>query len=90
MLRQWQNFFYSSNYYETALDNRGPDFIKLAGAYDVPAFRADKNSSFLDALEKSKTLLTSGKPVLIEAIIDKDECVVPMTPSGKAVDEQIK
>jgi thiamine pyrophosphate-dependent acetolactate synthase large subunit-like protein len=34
--------------------------------------------SFLKALEKGMDILASGKPVLIEAIIDKDEKVFPM------------
>jgi len=89
MLRQWQDFFYSSNYFETDLDNRGPDFIKLAGAYGVTGFRAVNESSFLDALSKSAKLLSEGRPALIEAIIDKDEKVIPMVPGGKTVDEQI-
>jgi len=89
MLRQWQNFFYSANYFETDLENSGPDFIKLADAYGVHGFRVTDNLSFLDALDKSAVIL-ADKPVLIEAVIGKDERVVPMTPGGKAVDEQIK
>jgi len=89
MLRQWQNLFFAAHYYETDLDTRGPDFVKLAGAYDVPAFRVTDEKSFIDALEKSANILRSGKPALIETIIDKDERVVPMVPGGKPVDEQI-
>jgi acetolactate synthase-1/2/3 large subunit len=89
MLRQWQNFFYESNYYETNLDSRGPDFVKLAESYGVQGFRVTDEKSFLEALEKSKAILASGKPALIETVIDKDEKVVPIVPSGKPVDEQI-
>ena len=78
MVRQWQNFFYDGRYYETDLDGRGPDFVKLAGAYDVPAIRAANVSSFQDALQKSLKDLAAGKPALIETIIDKDERVLPM------------
>jgi len=89
MLRQWQNIFYESHYYETSLENRGPDFIKLAQAYDVPGFRADNEAEFLAALKNSLKVLAAGKPALIEAIIDRDERVVPMVPGGKPIDEQI-
>jgi acetolactate synthase-1/2/3 large subunit len=89
MLRQWQKFFYKSHYYETGLDNSCPDFVKLADAYGVPAFRVTNEKGFTDALENGVKLLTCKKPVLIEVIIDKDEKVVPMTPSGKPVDKQI-
>jgi acetolactate synthase-1/2/3 large subunit len=91
MLRQWQNLFYESRFCETDLDSREPDFIKLAAAYDVPAFRVTDESSFLEALCGSINILESGSPVLIEAVIDKDERVVPMVlHGGKPVDEQIK
>ena len=90
MLRQWQNFFYKANYSETDLDNRGPDFIKLADAFGVQGFRVMDESSFLEALGKCAAILALGRPVLIEAVIDKDEKVVPIVPAGKPVDEQIK
>jgi acetolactate synthase-1/2/3 large subunit len=89
MLRQWQKLFYESRYSQTDLENRGPDFVKLAAAYGVSGFHAHNEASFLDALKKSARLLESGKPALIEALIDKDERVVPMVPGGKPVDEQI-
>jgi acetolactate synthase-1/2/3 large subunit len=89
MVRQWQNFFYEGRYSETDLDDRPPDFVKLAGAYDVPAYRAGDEASFLEALEKSLKDLAAGKPALIETIIDKDERVLPMVPGGKPIDEQI-
>ncbi|MDR1868956.1 MAG: acetolactate synthase large subunit, partial [Treponema sp.] len=89
MVHQWQKFFYEAHYSETDLDNRGPDFIKLAEAYDVHGFRVTDEASFLDALDKGYKLLMRGKPVLIDAVIDKDERVVPMVPGGKPIDEQI-
>jgi len=89
MVRQWQKFFYGERYSQTDLDNRGPDFIKLAEAYDVQGFRVTDESGFLDALDKGYTLLMKNKPVLIDAVIDKDERVVPMVPGGKPIDEQI-
>jgi acetolactate synthase-1/2/3 large subunit len=89
MVRQWQNFFYGGRYSETDLDDRGPDFVKLADAYDVPAYRAVDETSFLEALRQSITHNAAGKPALIEAIIDQDERVLPFVPGGKPIDEQI-
>jgi len=89
MVRQWQNFFYGARYSETGLDDRGPDFVKLADAYNVPAYRAADEASFLDALRKGITHNSTGKPALIEAIIDQDERVLPFVPGGKPIDEQI-
>jgi acetolactate synthase-1/2/3 large subunit len=89
MVRQWQNFFYEGSYSETDLDDRGPDFVKLAEAYGVPGFRANDEASFLGALKNAVAHNKAGKPALIEAVIDKDERVVPMVPGGKPIDEQI-
>jgi acetolactate synthase-1/2/3 large subunit len=87
MVRQWQNFFYGGRYSETDLANTGPDFIKLAEAYSVCAFRAADEASFLDALKKSLSQNAAGKPALIEALIDKDERVLPMVFGDKAIDK---
>ena len=77
MVRQWQKHSYDGRYYEIDLDDRGPDFIKLADAYNVPAFLATDETSFLDSLEKCLRHNGAGSPALIEAIIDKDEQILP-------------
>ncbi|MDR1319453.1 MAG: biosynthetic-type acetolactate synthase large subunit [Treponema sp.] len=89
MVRQWQNFFCAGRYSETDLGDRPPDFVKLAGAYDVPGYRAGDEISFQAALEKAEKDLAAGRPALIEALIDKDERVLPMVPGGRPIDEQI-
>ena len=38
MIRQWQEIIYAGNYHSAHLP--GPDFIKLAEAYGIPAFKA--------------------------------------------------
>ena len=76
MLRQWQNIFYNANYFETDLEERGPDFIKLAEAYDIHGFCVTDEKSFIEALEKCKEILAAGKPALIEAVIGKDEKIM--------------
>jgi acetolactate synthase-1/2/3 large subunit len=89
MVRQWQNFFYGGRYSHTNLDGRGPDFIKLAAAYEVAAYRAFNEDTFLDALKSGCAELAAGKPAVIEALIDRDERVLPMVPGGKPIDKQI-
>jgi acetolactate synthase-1/2/3 large subunit len=93
MVRQWQNLFHEERYSETTLD-RPPDFVKLAGAYGLPAYRAENEASFLAALDSAmEDMAGSGKArgssVLIDARINKDEMVLPMVPGGKPIDEQI-
>jgi acetolactate synthase-1/2/3 large subunit len=89
-VRQWQDLFYEKRYSETTLD-RPPDFIKLADAYDIPAYRAESEAAFSEALEKASADITagSGRSALIEAVIDSDEKVLPMVPGGKPIHEQI-
>ena len=38
MIRQWQEIVYAGNYHSAHLP--GPDFVKLADAYGIPAFKA--------------------------------------------------
>jgi acetolactate synthase-1/2/3 large subunit len=85
MVRQWQNMFYKGRYSQTTLD-RGPDFVKLADAYGIRGFRARNEGEFLAALDAA---LSQRKPALLECILDIDEKVLPMVPSGKPIDELI-
>jgi len=78
MLRQWQTSLLSARYYETDLEKHNPDFVKLADAYGVSGFRVTDNESFSETLKNCTHILTSGKPALIEAIIDKNERVLTM------------
>ena len=38
MIRQWQEIIYAGNYHSAHLP--GPDYVKLADAYGIPAFKA--------------------------------------------------
>jgi acetolactate synthase-1/2/3 large subunit len=88
MVRQWQTIFYEERYSETNLD-RPPDFVKLAEAYGVAGFRAANEAAFTTALTAAMSELAHGRPAVIDAVIDKDERVLPMVPGGKPIDEQI-
>jgi acetolactate synthase-1/2/3 large subunit len=85
MVRQWQTMFYKGRYSQTTLD-RPPDFVKLADAYGIRGFRAGSEGEFREALEAA---LSERKPALIECLLDLDEKVLPMVPSGKPIDELI-
>ncbi len=85
MVRQWQRMFYEGRFAETTLD-RPPDFVKLADAYGIPAWRVSDSPEFRSAVDAA---LASGGPALVECRIDIDEAVLPMVPSGRALEEQI-
>ena len=88
MVRQWQTLFYERRYAETVLD-RPPDFVKLAAAYGLAGFSAESEEAFEVTLDAAVKQLQRGESVLLEAVIDSDEMVLPMVPGGKPIDEQI-
>lgn len=86
MVRQWQTLFYSHRYSQTTLDERGPDFMKLADAYSIKGFKVSSKEEFDSAI---KNAFSEREPVLIDARIEMDEFVLPMVPAGKDIDEMI-
>lgn len=85
MVRQWQTQFYGKRYSQTTLD-RATDYVKLAEAFGGMGFRATTLDEFKLALKEA---FKSGKPCVIEAIIDRDEKVLPMIPAGHSIDDII-
>jgi len=85
MVRQWQDLFYSKRYVGTPLS--GPDFVKLAEAYGIPALRVKYKEDAIPAIEKA--MATPGS-FLIEFIIEPEENVYPMVPSGEALSKVIE
>jgi acetolactate synthase-1/2/3 large subunit len=83
MVRQWQTLIYQKRYSQTTLD-RGPDFIKLADAYGVQGYRVSDLEAFEAAFKKA---LESGESAVIDCVINIDEKVTPMVPSGKNLDD---
>ena len=86
MVRQWQTLFFGGRYSNTVLGARQTDFVKLAEAFGALGYRAHNEAEFKDAFEKA---IASGKTVVIDTIIDKDEFVLPMLPPGGAIDDII-
>lgn len=83
MVRQWQTQFYGKRYSQTTLE-RATDYVKLAEAFGGKGFRA----TTLDELKKAlKEAYALKRPCIIEAVIDRDEKVLPMIPPGQTIDE---
>jgi acetolactate synthase I/II/III large subunit len=82
MVRQWQELFFEKRYSFTELHN--PDFIKIAEAYGIGAQRVENRTQLDQAL---KILLESETSYLLEVVVEKQENVFPMIPSGAGVDE---
>ena len=86
MVRQWQEFFYDERYSQTPMVN--PDFCKLAAAYGIPAIRVTERGKIEEAVAASRA--QTGGPTLIEFVVEKEEIVYPMVPSGADLDDMIR
>lgn len=85
MVRQWQKMFSNKRYMLT--DNTDDiDYIKLAEAYDIEGHQIRGTKELQDLMNSIGSM---DKPILVECIIDKDDCVMPIVPPGEAIDELI-
>jgi acetolactate synthase-1/2/3 large subunit len=85
MVRQWQQLFFEKRYAATCLDV-APDFVKLAEAYGAEGLRATKPEEVEAVLKKG---LASKNTVIMDFLVDKEECVYPMVPAGAPVTEML-
>ena len=91
MVKQWQDLFYKKRYSGTKMTN--PDFVKLAESMKCPGLRVEQKSDLPEKIRQflfDRTLdCNKTRPVLLECIVDADEHVYPMVPSGKGLHEMI-
>lgn len=85
MVRQWQTLMYDRRYSQTTLD-RGPDFVKLAEAYNLDGYRVDTIEEFEPAFTKA---VKSGKGAVIDCHLGIDEKVSPMVGGGRPLNEYL-
>jgi acetolactate synthase-1/2/3 large subunit len=85
MVRQWQTMFFDKRYSNTTL-GRKTDFVKLAEAFGAAGYRIRQINELSPVLEKA---FKSAGPVVIDAIIDSDEKVLPMIPPGGTINDII-
>ncbi len=85
MVRQWQELFYDRRYSHSTF-TRHPDFVKLAEAYGAVGLRTDKPGEVEKVIKKA---LSIDKPVIMEFIVEKEECVYPMVPAGAPISNMI-
>ena len=85
MVRQWQELFYDRCYSCTEMDY-APDFVKLAEAYGAVGLRASKVEEVVPVLKKG---LSISKPVIMDFVVEREECVYPMVPAGAPITEML-
>ena len=82
MVRQWQELFFDKRYASTEMVN--PDFVTIAKGYHLSASRVEKREELNEAV---KQMLSTEGPYLLEVVVEQEDNVFPMIPSGAAVSE---
>ena len=82
MVRQWQQLFFDKRYASTEMIN--PDFVAIAKGYFIEGKKVEKRNE-LD--KEVKKMLKFNGPYLLEVIIEKEDNVFPMIPSGSSVSD---
>jgi acetolactate synthase-1/2/3 large subunit len=85
MVRQWQELFYDKTYACTGM-RQAPDFVKLAKAYGAVGLRAEKPEEVGAVLREA---LATPKPVVMDFVVEEEECVYPMVPAGAPITEML-
>jgi acetolactate synthase-1/2/3 large subunit len=84
MVRQWQELFFEKRYSFTPMDN--PEFTTIAKAYGIKSGKIVKRLNLESGL---KQMLKSKEAFLLEVVVEKEENVFPMVPTGSSVGAMI-
>ena len=85
MVYQWQTSFYGKRYAATTPE-RKTNFPKLAEAFGAKGFSAGNPKEFEEVFKQA---LKEKGPVWIDCAISREERVLPMIPSGGAIEDMI-
>ena len=86
MVRQWQELFYEREYVATGYSGN-PDFVKLADAFGIYGARVTGKSEALPAIREA---MAFDGPAIVDFVVEQEENVYPMIPSGMSVNEMIE
>ncbi|RTZ05724.1 biosynthetic-type acetolactate synthase large subunit [Flavobacterium sp. GSP6] len=82
MVRQWQQLFFDKRYASTEMIN--PNFIAIAEGYYIKAKKVTKRED-LDAAVAE--MMTSKESYFLEVMVEKENNVFPMIPTGASVSD---
>lgn len=82
MVRQWQQLFFDKRYASTEMTN--PDFVQIAKGYAIEAKKISKREDLETAV---KTMMKHDGPYFLEVVVEKEDNVFPMIPTGASVSE---
>jgi len=80
MVRQWQQLFFERRYSFTEMTN--PDFTRIAEGFHI---KSKKINSRKEVGPSVADMLAHEGAYLLEVVVEKEENVFPMVPSGAAV-----
>ncbi|TAE29329.1 MAG: biosynthetic-type acetolactate synthase large subunit [Candidatus Kapaibacterium sp.] len=80
MVRQWQQLFFDRRYSFVELKN--PNFIKIADGFGITARKVEHPSELDAAIDE---MLAHTGPYFLEVVVEKEENVFPMVPTGASV-----
>ena len=86
MVRQWQEIFFDSSYVSTSYTGN-PDFVRLAESYGIKGIRVTDKSQVKSAISEA---MEHDGPVVVDFIVEQEENVYPMIPSGMTVYDMIE
>jgi acetolactate synthase-1/2/3 large subunit len=82
MVRQWQQLFFDKRYSSTELVN--PDFVAIAKGFGIEASSVSARENLDESVAQ---MFAHDGPYLLEVMVEKEDNVFPMVPSGASVDE---
>jgi acetolactate synthase-1/2/3 large subunit len=85
MVRQWQELFFNNHLKEVPIP--GPEYVKLAHAYGIPAKRVTHQEDVLPALRAAQN---HNGPYLIEFVVNPNANVYPMVPPGGSLGDTME
>ena len=88
MIRQWQNILFHQHYVASDL-HKGPDFVKLANAYEIPGVRARSREDYSISISAIEKMLATPGPVVGDFQVDPDELVLPFVLPGGRPEEML-
>ncbi len=80
MVRQWQQLFFENRISSTEMVN--PDFIAIAKGFSIESERVEAREELDGALDR---MIKATGSYLLEIIVEKEENVFPMIPTGESV-----
>jgi acetolactate synthase-1/2/3 large subunit len=82
MVRQWQQLFFDRRY--SSVEMKNPDFIKITEGFGLKARKVEHPSELDAAIDE---MLAHDGPYFLEVVVEREENVFPMVPTGASVAE---